>query len=108
MPVSLSVWRLMSSSSMTEGTFHSAASSATSKVTLRHLGAGNAALPPHSDNLIAVVEGHDRLPAVRQNAVQQFAFHHIIGPFVAAAAHITGARQVMAFQPILRFRSHLI
>ena len=59
-----------------------------SEIPICDLRAWHAARPPHSDNLIAVVKGHDRFVPIGQNRVQQFALDDVIGPMVAVLPHV--------------------
>jgi hypothetical protein len=51
--------------------FSSLLHAAASEITVSHLRARDAGAPPHFDDLIAIIERHDRLIAVRPNLFEQ-------------------------------------
>src|SRR5258708_5185932 len=72
-----------------------------SKVSISHLGTGDAVFAPHLHDLTTIFEDHDRLPSIRAHVAEHFALDLVVGTVIAILAHVKRTKELEREKPIL-------
>lgn len=61
---------------------------ATLECSFRDLSAGNTLRPPHLDNLVAIIEDHDRLEAILANLTEHVGLDQMVRSMISMLPHV--------------------